>query len=156
MMVVAAPLTDVDAALNRLLPRSLVIVGTLVLLGLVAWAVVRVGLLPLDRSATPRARSRAATSRTASRRPTRGPRSDGSGSLNAMLDRLEDAFDRGGRARTGCAASSRMRRTSCAPAGIDPRLRRAVPDGRRSAEEWRAMRRIEDEERGWACWSRTR
>ena len=43
--------------------------------------------------ATPPPRSPAATSRTASRRPTRAPRSAGSGiALNRMLDRLEDAF----------------------------------------------------------------
>src|SRR5918999_4401092 len=45
IIVIAAPLNDVDATLNRLLLlEGLVIAGVLLVLGLVAWVVVRVGL----------------------------------------------------------------------------------------------------------------
>src|SRR5919202_4139087 len=48
--IVAIPLTEVDQTLRRLLAvLALVILGVLALLGVAAWGVVRVGLLPLDR-----------------------------------------------------------------------------------------------------------
>ena len=48
--VVAVPLHSASETLNRLLVvEGLVIAGVLVLLGVFAWIIVRVGLLPLDR-----------------------------------------------------------------------------------------------------------
>jgi two-component system OmpR family sensor kinase len=50
LTIVAVPVHDADAVLHRLLlVEALVIAGVLALLGIVAWFVVRVGLLPLDR-----------------------------------------------------------------------------------------------------------
>ena len=150
MIVVAAPLTDVDAALNRLLLlTSLVIVGTLVLLGLVAWAVVRVGLLPLDRIG--HTAGAIAGGDLSHRVETTDPRSEVGRlgiAFNAMLDRLEDAFDR------RRASEDRLRRFL---ADASHELRTPLASIRGYAELFRmgaasspeevakAMRRIEDE-----------
>ena len=90
----AAPLTDVDAALSRLLLlSSLVIAGILVVLGLVAWVVVRVGLLPLDRIG--HTAGAIAGGDLSHRVESTDPRTEVGRlgiAFNAMLDRLEGAF----------------------------------------------------------------
>ena len=150
MIVVAAPLTDVDAALNRLLVlSSLVIIGILVLLGLVAWAVVRVGLLPLDRIG--HTAGAIAGGDLSHRVESTDPRTEVGRlgiAFNAMLDRLEDAFDR------RQASEDRLRRFL---ADASHELRTPLASIRGYAELFRmgaasspeevakAMRRIEDE-----------
>ena len=149
-IIVAAPLTEVDAALSRLLLlSSLVIAGILVLLGLVAWAVVRVGLLPLDRIG--HTAGAIAGGDLSHRVGTTDPRSEVGRlgiAFNAMLDRLEDAFDR------RRASEDRLRRFL---ADASHELRTPLASIRGYAELFRigaasspeevakAMRRIEDE-----------
>src|SRR4029079_15219004 len=92
--------------LNRLLAvESLVIAAVRRVLGLVAWAVVRVGLLPLDRMG-PTAGAIAGGD-LSHRVESTDPRTEvgrlGS-ALNSMLDRLEQAF------RQREASEDRLRR----------------------------------------------
>jgi two-component system OmpR family sensor kinase len=92
--VVAAPLTDVDQTLHRLLRvEALVIGGVLIALTLVALLVVRLGLRPLDRIA--RTAGEIAAGRL-SRRVEPATEKTEVGrlglALNDMLDRLERAF----------------------------------------------------------------
>jgi two-component system OmpR family sensor kinase len=150
MIVVAAPLTDVDATLNRLLLlSSLVIAGILVLLGLVAWAVVRVGLMPLDRIG--HTAGAIAGGDLSHRVESTDPRTEVGRlgiAFNAMLDRLEHAFDR------RRASEDRLRRFL---ADASHELRTPLASIRGYAELFRigaasspeevakAMRRIEDE-----------
>jgi two-component system, OmpR family, sensor kinase len=150
MVVVAAPLTDVEATLNRLLLlSSLVIIGILVLLGLVAWAVVRVGLLPLDRIG--HTAGAIAGGDLSHRVETTDPRTEVGRlgiAFNAMLDRLEDAFDRRraseDRLRRFLADASHELRTPLASIRGYAELFRMGAAG--SPEEVaKAMRRIEDE-----------
>ena len=94
VLVAAVPLTEVDETLQRLLVvEGLVLGGVLLLLGAAAWVVVRVGLLPLDRMGhTAGAIAGGDLSRRVS--PT-DPRTEVGRlgiALNAMLDRLEQAF----------------------------------------------------------------
>ena len=96
MLVVAVPLTEADATLDALLRvEALVIGGVLLILGVSAAWLVRLGLRPLDRMATTAGiiaggdlsrRVSPATPRTEVGRLGLA--------LNAMLDRLEDAFAR--------------------------------------------------------------
>jgi two-component system OmpR family sensor kinase len=92
--VVAVPLREVDQALNRLLlVTGLVIAGVLLALGLAAWAIVRVGLLPLDRMG--HTAGAIAGGDLSHRVESTDPRTEVGRlgiSLNAMLDRLESAF----------------------------------------------------------------
>jgi two-component system, OmpR family, sensor kinase len=92
--VVAVPLTDVDRTLRQLLVvEALVIGGVLVLLGLAAWAVVRIGLLPLDRMG--HTAGAIAGGDLSHRVESTDPRTEVGRlgiALNAMLDRLESAF----------------------------------------------------------------
>src|SRR4029453_11066069 len=92
--IVAIPLSDVDRTLRRLLAvEALVIGGVLVLLGLAAWAVVRVGLLPLDRMG--HTAGAIAGGDLSHRVESTDPRTEVGRlgiALNAMLDRLELAF----------------------------------------------------------------
>ncbi len=93
-LVVAVPLSDVDATLDELLRvEALVIAGVLLLLGIAGAWLVRLGLRPLDRMGTTAGiiaggdlsrRVSPATPRTEVGRLGLA--------LNAMLDRLEDAF----------------------------------------------------------------
>jgi two-component system OmpR family sensor kinase len=95
-IVVAVPLADVEQTLNRLLVvEPLVIAGVLLILGVVAALLVRIGLRPLDRMATTAGviaggelsrRVSPATARTEVGRLGLA--------LNAMLERLEEAFAR--------------------------------------------------------------
>ena len=95
-IVVAVPLTEADATLDRLLlVEALVIGGVLLVLGLVAWVVVRLALRPLDRMAT--AAGIIAGGDLSHRvSPAEGRTEVGrlGLALNAMLGRLEDAFRR--------------------------------------------------------------
>jgi two-component system OmpR family sensor kinase len=149
-LLVAAPLREIDATLDRLLALSaLVIAGILVVLGLVAWAVVRVGLLPLDRIG--HTAGAIAGGELSHRVDSTDPRTEVGRlgiALNAMLDRLEEAF--GQRA----ASEERLRRFL---ADASHELRTPLASIRGYAELFRmgaarsdedvatAMRRIEDE-----------
>src|SRR5919202_534614 len=92
--VVAIPLTEVDQTLHRLLAvLALVILGVLALLGVAAWGVVRVGLLPLDRMG--HTAGAIAGGDLSHRVESTDPRTEVGRlglALNAMLDRLEAAF----------------------------------------------------------------
>jgi two-component system OmpR family sensor kinase len=94
LVVVAVPLTGVQDSLNRLLlVEGLVILGVLLVLGFVAWIVVRIGLLPLDRIG--HTAGRIAGGDLSHRVESADPRTEVGRlglSLNAMLDRLERAF----------------------------------------------------------------
>jgi two-component system OmpR family sensor kinase len=148
--VVAAPLGEIDQRLARLLAvESLVIVAVLLVLGLVAWAVVRVGLLPLDRMS--HTAGAIAGGDLSHRVESTDPRTEVGRlgiALNAMLDRLEHAF------RQREASENRLRRFI---ADASHELRTPLSSIRGYAELFRmgaaqepeevakAMRRIEDE-----------
>jgi two-component system, OmpR family, sensor kinase len=148
--VVAAPLTEIDATLQRLLLlEALVIGGVLLLLGFVAWVVVRVGLLPLDRIG--HTAGAIAGGDLSHRVETVDPRTEVGRlgiAFNAMLDRLEGAF------RQREASEDRLRRFL---ADASHELRTPLASIRGYAELFRmgaarspedvekAMRRIEDE-----------
>ena len=159
--VVAAPLTDVDAALSRLLLlEALVIAGVLLILGLVAWVVVRVGLLPLDRIG--HTAGAIAGGDLSHRVESTDPRSEVGRlgiAFNAMLDRLEGAFFAAPGERGPAAPLPRRRLARAAhAAGVDPRVRRAVPDGRGARRRRTSRSRCggsRTRRRGWACSSRT-
>ena len=93
-VVVAVPMTETEATLERLLlVEALVILGVLVVLGIVASLLVRIGLRPLDRMATT---AGIIAGGDLSRRVTPATAKTEVGrlglALNAMLDRLEEAF----------------------------------------------------------------
>jgi two-component system OmpR family sensor kinase len=92
--IVAVPLRETSATLNRLLlVEALVIVAVLAALAAIAWVVVRIGLLPLDRMG--HTAGRIAGGDLSHRVQDTDPRTEVGRlgiSLNAMLDRLEDAF----------------------------------------------------------------
>jgi two-component system OmpR family sensor kinase len=148
--VVAAPLGEIDQRLNRLLAvESLVIAAVLLVLGLVAWAVVRVGLLPLDRMG--HTAGAIAGGDLSHRVESTDPRTEVGRlgiALNSMLDRLELAF------RQREASEDRLRRFI---ADASHELRTPLASIRGYAELFRmgaaqqpdevgkAMRRIEDE-----------
>jgi two-component system, OmpR family, sensor kinase len=148
--VVAAPMGDIDQRLNRLLAvESLVIAAVLLVLGSVAWAVVRVGLLPLDRMG--HTAGAIAGGDLSQRVESTDPRTEVGRlgiALNAMLDRLERAF------RQREASEDRLRRFL---ADASHELRTPLASIRGYAELFRmgaarepgdvdkAMRRIEDE-----------
>jgi two-component system, OmpR family, sensor kinase len=148
--VVAAPLGEIDQRLNRLLAvESLVIAAVLLVLGLVAWAVVRVGLLPLDRMG--HTAGAIAGGDLSHRVESTDPRTEVGRlgiALNAMLDRLEQAF------RQREASENRLRRFI---ADASHELRTPLASIRGYAELFRmgaaqqpedvgkAMRRIEEE-----------
>ena len=150
MTVAAIPMSATDEALERLLlVLALVIGGVLVLVGVFATVVVRVGLLPLDRMGHTAAAI--AGGDLSHRVATTDPRTEvgrlGT-ALNRMLDRLEDAFA----ARE--ASQERLRRFI---ADASHELRTPLVSIRGYAELYRmgaarseddvakAMRRIEDE-----------
>jgi two-component system OmpR family sensor kinase len=92
--IAAIPLSATDATLQRLLVvEALVIAAVLIVLGLVSWVVVRVGLLPLDRMG--HTAGAIAGGDLSHRVESTDPRTEVGRlgiSLNAMLDRLEQAF----------------------------------------------------------------
>jgi len=148
--IVAIPLTEVDQTLHRLLAvEGLVIAGVLLVLGFVAWAVVRVGLLPLDRMG--HTAGAIAGGDLSHRVESTDPRTEVGRlgiALNAMLDRLESAF-------TARKASEERLRQFIADASHE--LRTPLASIRGYAELFRmgaardpedvskAMRRIEEE-----------
>jgi two-component system, OmpR family, sensor kinase len=92
--VAAIPLRATDDNLERLLAvEALVVAAVLLALGVVSWAVVRVGLLPLDRMG--HTAGAIAAGDLSHRVESTDPRSEVGRlgiALNAMLDRLEQAF----------------------------------------------------------------
>jgi two-component system OmpR family sensor kinase len=149
-IVAAVPLREVDQTLRRLLAvEALVIGGILLVLGFAAWAVVRVGLLPLDRMG--HTAGAIAGGDLSHRVESTDPRTEVGRlgiALNAMLDRLERAF-------TARKASEDRLRQFIADASHE--LRTPLASIRGYAELFRmgaasepedvakAMRRIEDE-----------
>jgi two-component system, OmpR family, sensor kinase len=150
ILVAAVPYTEADQSLDRLLAvEGLVIAGVLLVLGFAGWAVVRVGLLPLDRMG--HTAGRIAGGDLSHRVESTDPRSEVGRlgiALNGMLDRLEEAFSRRkaseDRLRHFIADASHELRTPLASIRGYAELYRmgAVAD---PAETERAMRRIEDE-----------
>ncbi len=148
--VVAVPLREVTQNLNRLLlVEGLVIAGVLLALGLAAWAIVRVGLLPLDRMG--HTASSIAGGDLSHRVESTDPRTEVGRlgiALNAMLDRLESAFakreESEDRLRQFIADASHELRTPLASIRGYAELFRmgAASD---PAETARAMQRIEEE-----------
>src|SRR5207249_2161045 len=94
--LVAVPMRDVDQTLHRLLlVELLVIAAVLAVMALVGRVVVRVGLLPLDRIG--HTAGAIAGGDLSHRVESTDPRTEVGrlgGAFNAMLDRLEQAFDR--------------------------------------------------------------
>jgi two-component system OmpR family sensor kinase len=148
--IVAIPMRDVDQTLHRLLAvEALVIAGVLLLLAAAAWAVVRVGLLPLDRMG--HTAGAIAGGDLSHRVESTDPRTEVGRlgiSLNAMLDRLERAF-------TARQASENRLRQFLADASHELRTPLASIRGyaelfrmgaaREPADVEKAMRRIEEE-----------
>ena len=148
--VAAVPLSEVDSTLNRLLlVEALVIAGVLLALGVSAWFVVRLGLRPLNRIEVTAGQIAAGDlSRRVSPATPRTEVGRLGIALNAMLDRLEQAFA----ART--SSEERLRRFL---ADASHELRTPLASIRGYAELYRmgatrdaagtetAMRRIEEE-----------
>jgi two-component system, OmpR family, sensor kinase len=148
--VAAIPLRATDDNLERLLiVEALVIGGVLVLLGIVSWVVVRVGLLPLDRMG--HTAGAIAAGDLSHRVEDTDPRSEVGRlgiALNAMLDRLEQAFGEReaseDRLRRFIADASHELRTPLASIRGYAELFR-MGAAREPADIEKAMRRIEDE-----------
>jgi two-component system OmpR family sensor kinase len=149
-LVVAVPLTEVDRTLHRLLlVEGLVIAAVLLLLGAAAWVVVRIGLLPLDRVGDT---AGAIAGGDLSRRvATTDPRTEVGRlgiALNAMLDRLQAAFEERqaseDRLREFLADASHELRTPLSSIRGYAELFR-MGAARDPAELAKAMRRIEEE-----------
>jgi two-component system, OmpR family, sensor kinase len=149
-IVVALPLSDVDRTLESLLAvEGLVIGGVLLLLGVAAWAVVRVGLLPLDRMG--HTAGAIAGGDLSHRVESTDPRTEVGRlgiALNAMLDRLERAFTARkaseDRLRQFIADASHELRTPLASIRGYAELFR-MGAAREPEDVAKAMRRIEDE-----------
>ena len=150
VVVVAVPLSGTEQRLNRLLlVESLVIGAVLLVLGLVAWIVVRVGLLPLDRMG--HTAGAIAGGDLSHRVESTDPRTEVGRlgiALNAMLDRLEQAFSQRqaseDRLRRFLADASHELRTPLASIRGYAELFR-MGAAREPADVEKAMRRIEDE-----------
>ncbi len=149
-LVTAIPLSDVDDTLASLLrTEALVIAGTLLLLTALAWALVRIGLRPLDRMAD--TADAIAAGDLDRRIEDADPRTEvgrlGS-ALNGMLARLERAFAEReaseGRLRQFLSDASHELRTPLASIRGYAELFR-VGAVRQPDELDRAMGRIEDE-----------
>jgi two-component system, OmpR family, sensor kinase len=148
--VVAIPIRDVDQTLHRLLAvEALVIAGVLLLLGAAAWAVVRVGLLPLDRMG--HTAGAIAGGDLSHRVESTDPRTEVGRlgiALNAMLDRLERAFtarkQSEDRLRQFIADASHELRTPLASIRGYAELFR-MGAARKPEDVEKAMRRIEEE-----------
>jgi two-component system, OmpR family, sensor kinase len=148
--VVAVPLTEVDQNLRRLLAvLALVVGGVLLVLGFAAWAVVRVGLLPLDRMG--HTAGAIAGGDLSHRVESTDPRTEVGRlgiALNAMLDRLEAAFGARkaseDRLRRFIADASHELRTPLASIRGYAELFR-MGAARKPEDVEKAMRRIEEE-----------
>jgi two-component system OmpR family sensor kinase len=149
-VAVAVPLREVDQTLDRLvLVEGLVIAGVLLLLAAVAWVLVRIGLLPLDRIG--HTASRIAGGDLSHRVAGADPRTEVGRvgvALNAMLDRLERAFAERqaseDRLRQFIGDASHELRTPLASIRGYAELFR-MGAARDPADVEKAMRRIEDE-----------
>ena len=148
--IAAVPLSDVESTLSRLLlVEALVIVGVLGALGLSAWFVVKVGLRPLNRIEVTAGQIAAGD---LSRRVTPATARTEVGrlglALNAMLDRLEQAFaartESEQRLRQFLADASHELRTPLASVRGHAELFR-MGATRDPADLELAMRRIEEE-----------
>jgi two-component system, OmpR family, sensor kinase len=150
VIVAAVPLRDTEQTLHRLLlVLGLVIAGVLLILGCVAWAVVRVGLLPLDRMG--HVAGAIAGGDLSHRVEPADPRTEVGRlgiALNGMLDRLERAFAEReasqSRLRRFIADASHELRTPLASIRGYAELFR-MGAARDAADTEKAMRRIEDE-----------
>src|SRR5215208_6966379 len=149
-IVVAVPLTEAEATLDRLLVvEALVIGGVLLVLGLVAAAVVRLALRPLDRMATTAGNIAAGDlSHRVSPADERTEVGRLGLALNAMLGRLEDAFRRReaseDRLRQFLSDASHELRTPLASIRGYAELFR-MGAAREPEDVGKAMRRIEEE-----------
>lgn len=150
MTVAAVPLRELDATLDRLLRvEALVITAVLIALAALSWVLVRVGLRPLDRIAdTAGAIAAGDLSRRVS--PTT-PRTEVGRlglALNAMLDRLEQAFSEREasqqRLRQFIADASHELRTPLSSIRGYAELFR-IGAATRPEDNAKAMRRIEEE-----------
>jgi two-component system OmpR family sensor kinase len=150
LLVAAIPLTEVDQTLERLLlVEGLVIGGVLLALGVGAWLLVRVGLLPLERIA--HTAGEIAGGDLSRRVETTDPRSEVGRlglAFNGMLDRLEVAFEQRReseeRLRRFLADASHELRTPLSSIRGYAELFR-IGAARSPAETEKAMRRIEQE-----------
>ncbi len=149
-IVAAVPLAEVDETLDRLLRvEALVIAGVLILLGIVASLLVRLGLRPLDRmGATAGAIAGGELSHRVSPATPKTEVGRLGLALNAMLDRLEDAFAKRAesedRLRRFLADASHELRTPLASIRGYAELFRMGAAGD-PADTGRAMRRVEEE-----------
>ncbi|HEY7077014.1 MAG TPA: histidine kinase dimerization/phospho-acceptor domain-containing protein, partial [Solirubrobacteraceae bacterium] len=149
-VIAAVPLHDTEQNLSRLLVvLALVIAGVLLVLGAVAWAVVRVGLLPLDRMG--HVAGAIAGGDLSHRVEPEDPRTEVGRlgiALNGMLDRLERAFAEReasqSRLRRFIADASHELRTPLASIRGYAELFR-MGAARDPEETEKAMRRIEEE-----------
>ncbi len=148
--IAAVPLTDVEETLSRLLlVEGLVILGVLLALGLSAFFVVRLGLRPLDRiEATAGQIVAGDLTKRVSPAEQRTEVGRLGLALNAMLDRLEEAFAQRKRSeerlRQFLADASHELRTPLASIrGYAELFRMGATEQAGGAEA--AMRRIEDE-----------
>ena len=111
-----------------------------------------IGLLPLDRMG--HTAGRIAGGDLSHRVEATDPRTEVGRlgiALNGMLDRLEDAFSRRQASEDRLRHVHRRRLARAAhAAGVDPRLRRAVPDGRRARRPRTRARDAADRGRGRA------
>jgi two-component system OmpR family sensor kinase len=150
LAVVAIPLHDVNQILHRLLfVEGLVIAGVLLALAVAAWAIVRVGLLPLDRMG--HTAGAIAGGDLSHRIESTDPRTEVGRlgiALNAMLDRLERAFaqreESEDRLRRFIADASHELRTPLASIRGYAELHR-MGAATSDADTEKAMRRIEEE-----------
>jgi two-component system, OmpR family, sensor kinase len=148
--VVAVPMREVDQTLSRLLlVEALVVGGVLLALGLLSWFVVRLGLRPLDRIG--RTAGAIAGGDLSHRVQPATPRTEVGRlglSLNAMLDRLEEAFASRqaseNRLRHFLADASHELRTPLQSIRGYAELFR-IGAARGAEETAKAMQRIEDE-----------
>jgi two-component system, OmpR family, sensor kinase len=149
-IVAAVPLHDTEQTLRRLLVvLGLVIAGVLIVIGCFAWAVVRVGLLPLDRMG--HVAGAIAGGDLSHRVEPADPRTEVGRlglALNGMLDRLERAFAEReasqGRLRRFIADASHELRTPLASIrGYAELFRMGAARDPQDVEK--AMRRIEEE-----------
>ena len=149
-LVVAVPLAEADETLDRLLlVEGLVIAGVLLLLGVVAALLVRLGLRPLDRMGT--TAGIIAGGDLSQRVTPATPRTEVGRlglALNAMLERLEEAFARRqeseDRLRRFLSDASHELRTPLASIRGYAELFR-MGAAREQHDVEKAMRRIEEE-----------
>ncbi|MDO8186863.1 HAMP domain-containing sensor histidine kinase [Conexibacter sp. JD483] len=150
LLVAAIPLTEANQTLDRLLlVEGLVIAGVLLVLGVGAWLLVRVGLLPLDRMA--HTAGQIAGGDLSQRVDETDPRSEVGRlglAFNGMLDRLEVAFEQRReseeRLRRFLADASHELRTPLSSIRGYAELFR-IGAAREPADTEKAMRRIEEE-----------